>query len=301
MRREKNYIIRKNGQWLEVLPFILPSLILISLFVLYPIIRNIQISFFNYNVLQNKTLEFIGFANYKSLFTSGDFYLALKNTLVYTTVTVAGQITFGLILATLIHKADRGKTFFKVVTYLPVVTSWVVVSLLFKYMFSAGKGGLINYYFMQLRIIDQPISWLQQASTGNVVLSLFGIWKGVGWTMLIYFAALQGVSQQIYEAAVIDGASERTQFFKITLPLVRNTTLYLLTVLTIGGFGAYIHVMMITEGGPLGKTRELMNLVYDTAFVYWDFSYAAALSVIMGIMIFTISFIQRRFSQEIRG
>ncbi|MFA7109422.1 MAG: sugar ABC transporter permease [Sphaerochaetaceae bacterium] len=299
MQKEK--ISRGLNQWLEVLPYILPSLILVTLFVIYPLIRNIQISFFDYNILKNKTLDFIEFKNYKKLFTSKEFYLALRNTIIYTTATVAGQLFFGLILANLINCIKKGQTFFKVITYLPVVTSWVVVSLLFKYIFAAGKSGLVNYFLVSLNLISTSIAWLQNVESANFVLCVFGIWKGVGWTMLIYFASLQGISKTMYEAAVIDGASALQRFYKITLPLVKNTTLYLLTVLTIGGFGAYIHVMMITNGGPMGQTRELMNLVYDTAFISWNFSYASAQAVIMGLIIFLLSFVQRKITKEMEN
>ena len=116
--------------------------------------------------------------------------------------------------------------------------------------------------------------------------------------MLIYLAALQGVSKQIYEAAEIDGANRIQTFFRMTMPMVRNTSLYLLTVLTIGAFGAYIHVMMITNGAPLGRTQELMNYMYTTAFTNFDFSYAAAQSVMMGVIIFALSFFQRKLTKE---
>ena len=116
--------------------------------------------------------------------------------------------------------------------------------------------------------------------------------------MIIYLAALQGVSGDIYEAAQIDSANSIQIFFRITIPMVRNTTLYLLTVLTIGAFGAYIHVMMITEGAPLGTTNELMNLMYDTAFSKYDFGSAAAQSVLMGLMIFLLTLVQRKVTTE---
>lgn len=127
------------------------------------------------------------------------------------------------------------------------------------------KGGMVNYILMQLHLVESPVSWLQHTWTANLVLWLFGIWKGTGWVMVIYMAALQGIPQEIYEAAELDGANGIRRFFAITLPMVRNTTNYLLTVLTIGAFGAYIHVMMITDGAPLGTTNELMNYMYNTA------------------------------------
>jgi multiple sugar transport system permease protein len=216
----------------------------------------------------------------------------------YVAITVPGQIIFGLILACLLNSIRRGQTVFKVICYLPVITSWVVVSLVFKYLFMSGKGGLINYFLMKLHLISTPISWLQNRWTANIVLWLFGIWKGVGWVMVIYLAALQNISKEIHEAAELDGASGIRRFISITIPLVRNTTNYLLTVLTIGGFGAYIHVMMITDGAPLGSTNELMNYMYNTAFATYDYGSAGAQAVLIGIIIFGLTIVQRKVSQD---
>lgn len=295
---QNNRVALGVTQWLQVLPFIGGGLILMCLFVLYPLLRNIQISLYDYNIIKNQIGSFLGLSNYAKLLKDGSWLLALRNTALYALVTVPGQMLLGLILASLINAATKGQTAFKVITYIPVITSWVVVSLVFKYIFASGNGGLINYALMQLGIIKTPIAFLQNEWSANFVLWLFGIWKGTGWTMLIYLAALQGVSKQIYEAAQIDGANRIQTFFRMTMPMVRNTSLYLLTVLTIGAFGAYIHVMMITNGAPLGRTQELMNYMYNTAFTNFDFSYAAAQSVMMGVIIFALSFLQRKLAKE---
>lgn len=159
------------------------------MFILYPLIRNIYISFTDFNVIKNEVTEFVGAKNYLDLLKDKNYLIAFRNTLLYALVTVPGQMFFGLILASLVNSVRKGQTFFKVVCYLPVITSWVVVSLVFKYLFMSGKGGLINYALMQLHVIRQPIAWLQNEWTANVVLWLFGIWKGVGWVMIIYLAA----------------------------------------------------------------------------------------------------------------
>lgn len=285
-------------QWLSALPFLIFGFVLMAMFVLYPLLRNVWISFTEFNVIKNEVTAFVGVRNYANLLEDGNYLLAFRNTLLYTFVTVPGQMFFGLVLACLINSARRGQTAFKVICYLPVITSWVVVSLVFKYLFMSGKGGLINYALMQLHLIQQPIAWLQSEWTANVVLWLFGIWKGVGWVMVIYLAALQGVPNEVYEAAEIDGAGGIVRFFTMTLPMVQNTTNYLLTVLTIGAFGAYIHVMMITEGAPLGTTNELMNYMYNTAFSTYDIGSAAAQAVLMGVIVLLLTLVQRRVSQD---
>lgn len=285
-------------QWGQALPFIGPALLLLALFVLYPLGKNIAISFSAYDILQDQMTEFVGLRHYVDLFHSGKYLIAMRNTLLYTLVTVPGQMLLGLIVACLLQSIRKGQTFFKVLCYLPVLTSWVIVSLVFRYLFMSGKSGLVNYALMQIHLLSKPIAWLQNEWTANIVLWIFGIWKGVGWVMIVYLAGLQSVPTEVYEAAQIDAATPVQVFWRITVPMVRNTTLFLLTVLSIGAFGAYIHVMMITEGAPLGSTNQLMNLMYNTAFSKYDFGSAAAQSVVMGVIILGLTLLQRRFAFE---
>ena len=298
MDRRIDQLRRGGRQWGKALPFILPGFVLMALFILYPLLRNVWISFTEFNVIKNEVVRFVGVQNYVDAMKDRHYLTAFRNTLLYTLVTVPGQMFLGLVLASLINSVRRGQTAFKVICYLPVITSWVVVSLVFKYLFMSGSGGLVNYFLMKLHIISKPEAWLQGEWTANLVLWLFGIWKGVGWVMVIYLAALQGVPTSVYEAAEIDGAGRVRRFFSMTLPMVRNTTNYLLTVLTIGAFGAYIHVMMITEGAPLGSTNELMNYMYNTAFSTYNIGSAAAQSVLMGVIVLVLTMIQRRVSKD---
>ena len=285
-------------QWGQALPFIGPALLLLALFVLYPLGKNIAISFSTYDILQDQMTEFVGLRHYADLFRSGKFLTAMRNTLLYTLVTVPGQMLPGLIVACLLQSIRKGQTFFKVLCYLPVLTSWVIVSLVFRYLFMSGKSGLVNYALMQVRLLSKPVAWLQNEWTANAVLWIFGIWKGVGWVMIVYLAGLQGVPTEVYEAAQIDAATPAQVFWRVTVPMVRNTTLFLLTVLSIGAFGAYIHVMMITEGAPLGTTNQLMNLMYNTAFSKYNFGSAAAQGVVMGVIILGLALLQRRLTFE---
>lgn len=285
-------------QWVHAFPFIVGGLLLMSIFVLYPLFRNVYISFTEYDVINNQAIQVIGFENYVRCFRDPQYHIALRNTLFYTLITVPGQMFFGLILACLIHAINKGKTLFRIICYLPVITSWVVVSLIFKYLFMSGKAGFVNYTLMQLGVLEKPVAWLQNEWTANVVLWLFGIWKGVGWVMVIYLAALQNIPTSVYEASEIDGAGPIRRFFSMTIPMVKNTTNYLLVVLTIGGFGAYIHVMMITEGAPLGTTNQLINYMYNSAFSVYDFGYAAAQAVVIGLIVFVLTLVQRRVSRD---
>ena len=203
MDRRIDQLRRRGRQWGKALPFILPGFVLMALFILYPLLRNVWISFTEFNVIKNEVVRFVGVQNYVDAMKDRHYLTAFRNTLLYTLVTVPGQMFLGLVLASLINSVRRGQTAFKVICYLPVITSWVVVSLVFKYLFMSGSGGLVNYFLMKLHIISKPVAWLQGEWTANLVLWLFGIWKGVGWVMVIYLAALQGVPTSVYELSLI--------------------------------------------------------------------------------------------------
>jgi multiple sugar transport system permease protein len=220
--------------------------------------------------------------------------MAMRNTAVYAAVTVAGQMLIGLTLAVLVNRVFIGKRFFRTVYYLPVVTSWVVVSFLFTYMFSPGNVGMINFILLKLGLITQPISWLASSDTAWIAIDSLGVWKGIGWTMVIFLAALQGIPIELYEAAAMDGATEWQRIRYMTLPLIRRTTFFVLVALMIGGFQVFISVLLMTGGGPLHRTEVSLTYMFDQAFGQLSFGYGAALSYILAIVIVVVSLVQSR-------
>ena len=195
--------------------FILPGLALYLVFNIYPIAKAFQMSFYKWNIMPGIENEFIGLANYSRAWEDPIVGLSLRNTVAYTLITVTGQMTLALLAALLLNHIARGKIFFRTLYYLPVVTSWVIVSLLFKYLFQSPNG-LVNHVMENiLHVIQDPIPWLRSAKTAMIPIWSLGIWKGIGWSMVIFLAALKGVPQDLYEAASIDGAGKFTQFLKI--------------------------------------------------------------------------------------
>ncbi|HOO76015.1 MAG TPA: sugar ABC transporter permease, partial [Tepiditoga sp.] len=179
--------------------------------------------------------------------------------------------------------------------YLPVVTSWVVVSVLFQYLFSS-RGGMVNYILKDiLHFIPKNIKWLSDPSKAMIPIYILGIWKGIGWSMLIFLAGLQGIPKIYYEAAQLDGASSWKQVKHITLPLLRPTMIFQIVMLTIGGFNVFLSVFVMTGGGPRGSTEVLSSYMFKEAFSYFHFGYASAISFVFFIIVFTISQIQRKF------
>lgn len=276
--------------------FLLPGLLFLATWIVYPMLKALQISAYDWNIMSSQASKFIGFDNYIRAFHDGLFWLSFKNTIIYAGVTVSGQLLLGLAVALMLDHITKGRVVFRTIYYLPVVTSWVVVSLLFKYLFNSSPSGLINYILVDtLHVLSTHVPWLSEPETAFVAIYSLGIWKGVGWTMVIFLAALQSIPPEYYDAASIDGASVWQVIRRIKLPLMIPTTILVLIMLTIGAFQAYIQVALITGGGPLHRTEVLLSYMYDRAFTDLDFGYAAALSYILIFIVFIISQLQLRF------
>ncbi len=280
-------------------PFILPGLILFVVFVVGPMLYSFRISFYDWNIVKPETSEWAGWSNYNRALNNPIFRRAALNTLIYAAVTVPGQILFGLIVALLLDQPIRARALLRVVYYLPVITSWVIVSLLFEYMFS-GQSGLINFLLRDvLHVIHENVRWLADPILVFVPIHLLGIWKGVGWTAVIFLAGLQAIPAHLHEAAAVDGAGPLARFRYITLPLLRPTLVFLLVVLTIGGLNAYISFLLMTNGGdPLDLAHSVLTLMYEATFTRLDFGYGSAISYLLTAFVFVISIFQIRLLRQ---
>lgn len=282
-------------QLLAAAPFLLPGVLLFAVFVLGPMLYSLRISFYDWKIVKPQTSEWLAWGNYARALADPIFRRAVINTAAYTLVTVPGQMAFGLLVALLLDHDIRARAFFRVIYYLPVITSWVIVSLLFEYMF-VGQSGLVNYVLRDvLHVISKNVLWLADPILAFVPIHLLGIWKGVGWTAVILLAGLQAIPAHLYEAASVDGAGPLARFWHITLPLLRPTLTFLLVVLTIGGLNAYISNLLITNGGdPLDKTHFILTLMYEATFTKLDFGYGSAISYLLTAFVFVISVVQIR-------
>jgi multiple sugar transport system permease protein len=278
--------------------FLLPGFALFTAFVLYPMAYSFRVSFYEWNIIFPNRSEYVGLENYQNIVEEEVFQRAVLNTLAYALVTVPAQMILGLGLAILLNQKLPGQTFFRTVYYLPVITSWVVVSLLFEYLFNS-QAGLINYGLSQAGIIEKPVRWLADEYLAMVPIHLLGIWKGVGWTAVVMLAGLQNVPQEMYEAAAVDGANALQRFTRMTLPLMRATLVFLTVVLTIGALNVYISGLLLTDGGnPLGRTHFVLTLMYEETFDYLEFGRGAAISYLLTTAIFFISLVQIRLLQR---
>jgi len=280
----------KKAYW-----FLLPGLLLFLTFSIYPIFKALQISFYNWGIFGK--VGFVGWENYLTALTDPDFQLAMKNTILYGLVTVPGQMIIAMIVAVLLDRKLKGRVVYRALYFLPVITSWVVVSLVFEYLFN--QQGLLNYILKDLfHLIPENISWLTNPSTALGAIMTLGIWKGIGWTMVMYLGGLASIPRELYEVARVDGANAWKQFWKITLPLLRPTLTFVLIMLVIGSFNVFISVYIMTDGGPMGQTEVVSTYMYRNAFDYMKLGYGASISYILAVIIFVISMIQLKFLRK---
>lgn len=285
--------LRTPQEKLRFILLILPGVLMFAIFTIYPIIKLFLMSFTKWDFGSMMNHTFIGFENYKAVLSDETFIIAFENTLIYTLVTVPGQMVLGLLAATFIHSIPKFQVSFRVLYYIPVITSWVIVSLVFRYVFNTE--GMLNYVITNiLHLSESFIPWLDTRWGGLGVAMMLGIWKGVGWNMVVFLAALQSVPQELYEAASIDGCGSFQKFFRITLPCIKPTILFALVMLTIGGFNVFTSIKMITGGKPMHQTETVLTWMYYKAFSTGEFGYAAALSFIIAIVLVFLAVLQFR-------
>ena len=304
----RNQLVRKRlekgtKEWVAVLPFLSVGTVLFVVFVLYPQIKNIYISLTNYSIMPGAENRFVGLENYKRIFEGMHekgsdayfFWMAFRNNVLAILITVPGQLILGLLAAVLIHSLRFGKNIYKVLLYIAVICDWVVFCNIVDYIFQPDNGSLVNYLLTSIGLLKEPVSWLKNTWTANFVIWFCSIWKGFGWVMIIYTAGLQGIPQDRYEAAKVDGANALQRFFYITLPGLHATTFYLLINLINGAMNIFIQVFLLTKGDPIGSTDVVMDYIYRRAFNYFEFGYAAASGLVMGGVVFVLSMALKKY------
>jgi len=292
-------LTRKGRNSLAAYAFLLPGMAFILMWLAYPMVNALRISLYDWQLMPGATSPFLGLGNYRAALADPIFWSSLANTTRYALVTVAGQLFFGLVVALALEGVRHARVAMRVLYYLPVVTSWVVVSLLFEYLFNSNPAGLVNQALVNtFHLVDKAIPWLNEPRTAFIALYALGIWKGVGWTMVIFLAALQALPEECFAAAAIDGADGKHMLIYITLPLLAPTIALVFVMLTIGAFQTYIPIALITGGGPIHRTDVMLSYMYSQAFTDLKFGYSAALSFILAGIVFAISQAQLRLTRR---
>ncbi|QHE51797.1 carbohydrate ABC transporter permease [Pontibacillus sp. HMF3514] len=273
--------------------FLLPNFIGFIFFIGVPILASFGLSFTEWDLISNPS--WIGIEHYKALWGDEEFRSALFHTFYFIAGYLPLVMSGALGIALVLNKKIRGRVFFRAAYFVPVITSWVAVSLIWKWLFNPTYG-LINYG-LSIIGVSGP-AWLHDPTWAMPAIILTSVWKDLGFVMVIYLAGLQGISPTYYEAADIDGASPWQKFRNITLPLLNSTTFFVLIISLINSFQVFDQVMIMTEGGPAGSTTVLVQQIYKHAFDYYEMGYASAISWVLFFIIFGVTLVQMKLQKR---
>ena len=290
--------LRKQGSGLLVAsPFLLPSLIGMLIFSLLPLVISGLISLTDWNGLDKLTdpnflqEHFIGLENYKRILTTPEFWRTLGNTVEYIVLYIPFMLAASLLVAYLLSQPHRGIGAFRVVYYIPVLTSWVAASLIWKSVLSPQYGALNG--ILSIFGIEGP-GWLTDEKWAMPAIVLVSVWKDMGFFGLILLSGIVGINKTYYEAADMDGANGWIKFMKITLPLLTPSIFYVVIVAMINSFQLFPQIMIMTGGGPNGATQVMVERIYQYGFRYFRMGYASAFSWILFAIIMVFTAIQMK-------
>ncbi len=290
------------AQQSEAYLFLLPSFAGFLLFVLIPVFGSLVLSLMEWNLLTPP--RFVGLGNYTALFTSDPIFLrALGNTLFYVVTIVPSQLALGLLLALALNQRIHGLSLYRLIYFMPVVSSVVAAALVFQWMFNRDFG-IISAVFWALGdwtgLPIAPPDWLNSSAWAKPAVVLLTVWKNVGFTMVIYLAGLQAVPQVLYEAATVDGAGAWARFRHITLPLISPTSFFLLVIQMIGAFQLFSEPYVLTrgQGGPAHATKSLVFYIWESGFRYSQMGKASAVAWVLFAFILVCTLVQNRLQRR---
>ena len=291
---------KPDQQW-EAYLFLLPSFVGFFLFVALPVLVALVLSFFEWNLLSQP--QFMGIENYTELiFEDRIFRTVLWNTLYFTATIVPLQLALGLILAVALNQAIRGVQIYRLIYFMPVVTTIVAAALVFQWFFNRDFGMLSSWIWGLADVTGLPIQppdWLNSTFWAKPAVVILTLWKNTGFTMVIYLAGLQAIPRELYDAAEVDGASAFQRFLYVTFPMVSPTTFFLLVIQMIGAFQLFSESFVMTRGGPAQSTLTIVYYIYQVAFQLSNrMGKAAAIAWVLFFFIFILTFIQTRLQRR---
>lgn len=274
--------------------FLLPSFVLFMVFTVISFSASFVLSFFDWDLIT--TPHFVGFHNYIELMNDPLFRKVLFNTLYFTALTVPLSALVGLIIALGLNQKIKGVAIYRTVYFMPAVTSLVAVSLLWQWIFD-GNYGLLNN-ILSILGVSHPPQWLSSTEWAMPALIIMSVWTNSGMTMVLFLAGLQNISQHLYEAAAIDGASKFKKFLYITLPVLTPTTFFVLVITTIHSFQVFTQALIMTKGGPADATNTIVYFIYQNGFEYFKMGYASAAAWVLFTIIFVFTLIQMKLQKN---
>lgn len=275
---------KKMRDTLVAYGFMAPALILLIIFVFYPIIYSLPLAFYDYSVVG--ATHFVGWANFARAIHDSEFWISVKNSIIFCLIVPPIQI-FAILLAILVNKDIPGIKFFRALFYIPVVTSMIAVSLTWKWILN--PDGVINTLLMGVGLIKEPVMWLASPKWALFSLMFITMWQGLGYYMMIYLAGLQSIPKDMEEAAMVDGANKFQTLFKIKIPLLKPYVWFCSLMSILSAVGVFDVVYVITNGGPNDATLVTNLYSFQKAFTDFSFGYSAAIGILVSIVTTALS------------
>ncbi|MFW6234284.1 MAG: carbohydrate ABC transporter permease [Spirochaetota bacterium] len=274
--------------------FLAPALVILVLFVFYPLFRTIILSFSEWNLITDP--NWVGLANYRSLFASGRFWMAFRVTVIFTVFSVGLTVVFGLIMALLIDSVGkRASRVYQTIFFLPTMISLVILATIWLYVLQPQIGPM-NALLARLGL--PRLGWLHSSQWALPSIIGMNVWRNSGYTMILFLAGLQGIPEQLYEVSRIDGASVARRIWSVTLPMLGPTTLFVLVVSVIRSFLVFTEVHVLTRGGPADSTLVMVYYIWQEGFRYYRAGNASAIATFFFVFVLIFSLVQMKLSER---
>lgn len=287
-----------SKEWRDTLSgyaFVLPFLILFIIFTLYPIVQGFWISLHNWELV-GTNIQFVGLNNYERLMSDKLFWSSLEHTIFFVILSGPVLVVVGLSFALMLNRKIRGMGIFRTLFYMPNILSVTVVGLIFARIFAPDKRGLINAILISIGA--DPIRWTLDINLAMPVIALTTLWWTVGFNTLVFLAGLQGIDENLYDAAKVDGANNWQVFRHITIPSLRRPMTFVTVLQVIASFQVFGQIDVMTQGGPSGATRTIVYYMYERSFQYWQLGYGSAMAFILFVILFVLSVVQLRIQER---
>lgn len=284
----------RREKWLYAYLFVAPIIVVFGLFRIFPSIQTLVFSFYDVNIVA-KTYVPVGLRNFQQLLTDDVFMQSLYNTFVFAVSIVVVSTILGMILAAIFNTKIRGAGVFRAVYFMPYITSTVAAAVVWSFLYDP-KFGLFNFLLQMVGL--PPQGWIASSKEALFSVVVFSIWKTIGYNVVIFIAGLQNISDTYYEAATIDGAGPLTKFFRITMPLLASTTIFIVIYNTILALQVFDQVFVLTSGGPANATMVVVLDIYKQAFLNYHFGYAASMAFVLFVFLIIITILQFTVSRR---
>ncbi|QMV41056.1 carbohydrate ABC transporter permease [Cohnella cholangitidis] len=273
---------------LLALLFLLPFLAVYITFTVWPMIKGVEMSMYKWTLI--KKMKYVGFDNYTRMLSDNDFWASLWHSTIFVILTTPTMVILGILLALIANRKSRLQKFYRSVFFLPSVLSVAVASFLGLFIFQPYMG-FANSFLHLIKLLpgDTEIFWLTETALSWIAMTLLTLWWTVGFNFILYLSAMQEISDDIYEAARLDGATSSQTFWRITLPLLNPITRTIVMLQIIASFKVFVQIYLITGGGPLDKTRPVIQYIYEAGFKKNDLGYAATMSYMLFVILLVLS------------